>query len=220
MNGSSLCRLWRVGVQGSGKMKIGRRWVALLVVVVLLIATGCLGKKKKPTLPVQAHAPTLNVPLPDEIAEASPAPAPPKAQAEQPPPTPAKPKPQKGHRPRKAPQQTPATQSSSTSGSPPVVATARPPANPAEASPDLGIGADVTRQQLNQQKQTTADLLEKAEKNLKNLNRNLSHDEEAMVTQIRSYVAQSRKATADGDFERAYNLAVKAQLLADALIKQ
>ena len=41
-----------------------------------------------------------------------------------------------------------------------------------------------------------------------------------MRTQIQSYLQQSRKATIDGDFERAYNLAKKAQLLADALIKK
>ena len=41
-----------------------------------------------------------------------------------------------------------------------------------------------------------------------------------MVTQIKSYIAQSRKATSDGDFERAYNLAMKAHLLADALVKK
>jgi hypothetical protein len=52
------------------------------------------------------------------------------------------------------------------------------------------------------------------------LNRTLSHDEEAVVNQIRSYVAQSRKATGDGDFERAYNLATKAHLLSDALVKK
>ena len=63
-------------------------------------------------------------------------------------------------------------------------------------------------------------MLDSTEKSLKSLNHNLSHDEETMVTQIKSYVTQSRKATSDGDFERAYNLAKKAQLLADALVKK
>jgi hypothetical protein len=35
-----------------------------------------------------------------------------------------------------------------------------------------------------------------------------------------SYISQSRKAGNDRDFERAYNLAVKARLLADALVKK
>ena len=41
-----------------------------------------------------------------------------------------------------------------------------------------------------------------------------------MVTQVKSYISQSRKATSDGDYERAFNLAKKAQLLADALVKK
>ncbi len=84
----------------------------------------------------------------------------------------------------------------------------------------MAIAADVSSQKLLQQKQTTADLLESTEKDLKSLNRTLNHDEETMLTQIKSYIAQSRKATSDGDFERAFNLAKKAQLLADALVKK
>ncbi len=98
---------------------------------------------------------------------------------------------------------------------------AHPPANPAnEAPPDTAIAADVTSAQLIQQKQTTAQLLDATEKTLGGLSHTLSHDEEQMVVQIRSYVAQSRKATTDGDFERAYNLATKAHLLSDALVKK
>jgi hypothetical protein len=54
----------------------------------------------------------------------------------------------------------------------------------------------------------------------RNLSRSLNDEEKAMKTQIQSYLQQSRKATTDGDFERAFNLAKKAQLLADALIKK
>ena len=84
----------------------------------------------------------------------------------------------------------------------------------------MAIAADVTRAQLSQQRQTTAQLLDATEKTISGLNRTLSHDEEEVVNQIRSYVAQSRKATQDGDFERAYNLATKAHLLSDALVKK
>jgi hypothetical protein len=41
-----------------------------------------------------------------------------------------------------------------------------------------------------------------------------------MVAQIKTYIAQSHKATSDNDFERAYNLATKARLLSDALVKK
>ena len=78
----------------------------------------------------------------------------------------------------------------------------------------------MSNDKLVQQKQTTSDLLDSTEKNLKNLEPNLTPDEEAMVTQVKSYIAQSRKATSDGDYERAFNLAKKAQLLADALVKK
>ena len=70
-----------------------------------------------------------------------------------------------------------------------------------------------------QQKQSTAQLLEETEKSISGL-KGLSHEQEEMLTQIRSYVNQSRKATSDGDFERAYNLATKAHLLSDALVKK
>ena len=98
---------------------------------------------------------------------------------------------------------------------------AHQPANPAsETPPDTAIAADVSSAQLLHQKQTTAQLLDATEKTLSGLSHNLSHDQEEMVTQIRSYLTQSRKATTDGDFERAYNLATKAHLLSDALVKK
>ncbi len=100
------------------------------------------------------------------------------------------------------------------------MASAHPPANPVEAAPDTAIAADVSGAQLVQQKQTTAQLLDATEKTLNGLNRSLSHDEEQIVAQVRSYIVQSRKATSDGDFERAYNLATKAHLLSDALVKK
>ena len=73
---------------------------------------------------------------------------------------------------------------------------------------------------MSHQKQTTAELLAATEKNLTSVNRKLSHDEQAMVAQIKTYIAQSHKATSDNDFERAYNLATKARLLSDALVKK
>ena len=41
-----------------------------------------------------------------------------------------------------------------------------------------------------------------------------------MVQHIRSYMQQARDASKDGDTERAYNLALKAHLLSDELIKR
>ena len=63
-------------------------------------------------------------------------------------------------------------------------------------------------------------MLDETEKNLKGLKGSLTHDEAAMVAQIKSYVAQSRQALYAGDLERANNLAYKAHLLSDALVKK
>ena len=196
-------------------MKFGRQFVVSAVVLGLLLSGAC--KNKKPQVPVQMQAPTLAVSVPDQIPEVAPPAEPPapqqEATVEQQPPKKAPPK----HRgSSKKPAQPPVSTQANT-----TVAVNRPPANPApEITTDTAIAADVSSQQLVQQKQTTAQLLDSTEKNLKGLNRSLSHDEQAMVNQINSYVTQSRKATSDGDFERAYNLAVKAHLLADALVKQ
>lgn len=100
-----------------------------------------------------------------------------------------------------------------------TVAVARPPAPPEEAAPDAAIAADVSSAQLIRQKQSTAQLLEETEKSINGL-KGLSAAEEETLAQIRSYLNQSRKATSDGDFERAYNLATKAHLLSDALVKK
>jgi hypothetical protein len=132
-----------------------------------------------------------------------------------------KPKPVPRH--RKKPAQPPASSpenSPATSTGNATVAAAHPPPSPVEGAPDTAIAADVSSQQVSQQKQTTAELLAAAEKNLKSVNRALNHDEQAMVSQIKTYIDQSRKATSDNDFERAYNLATKARLLSDALVKK
>ena len=68
-------------------------------------------------------------------------------------------------------------------------------------------------------KQTTEQLLQSSQTNLNSINHPLSPDEQAMVSQIKDYMTQSRKATADSDNVRAHNLALKAFLLSDELVK-
>lgn len=207
-------------------MTFGRQFAISTLVIALLVLAGC--SKKKPQLPPQAKAPidTVAVPLPDEISEATPPPPQPAPQPEPPPQEQPKPKPTTHKKQKKQPQPpattqgSPITPSAVASGTS-TVATAHPPANPtAETPPDTAIAAGVTSAQLSQQKQTTVQLLDATEKTLKDLNRTLSHDEEEVVSQIHTYVTQSRNATAAGDFERAYNLATKAHLLSDALVKK
>jgi outer membrane biosynthesis protein TonB len=198
-------------------MNIWRQFAASVLALSLLLSVAC--KKKKPQLPPQAQAPTISVPVEDEISEAAPPPPPP--QQEAPAAEPPKPKPKPRHRkkpaqpPASSPENTPATSTGNA-----TVAAAHPPLSPAEGAPDTAIAADASSQQVSQQKQTTAELLAATAKNLKSVNRKLNHDEQAMVAQIKTYIDQSRKATSDNDFERAYNLANKARLLSDALVKK
>jgi outer membrane biosynthesis protein TonB len=202
-------------------MKLWRQFAVFLLVLGLFPGLSC--EKKKPQLPPKGQVPTLPVQVAEQIPEEkqpNQAPAPQQvATVEEPAPKKAPPKHKNAKKPTQPP---PANQASST------VAVNRPPANTvvespaasAPPAPDTAIAADVGRQTLIDQKQRTTLLLDSTEKDLKGLNRTLSHDEEAMLTQIKSYIQQSRKATADGDFERAFNLATKAHLLSDALTKK
>lgn len=204
-------------------MNILRQFAATVLGLSLLLSVAC--KKKKPPLPPQAQAPTVSVPVDAEISQAPPAAPPEPQQQATATPVPEKPKTPPRHRKKPAPQPPPSTQESA-SASPPsnpgttTVAASHPPLNPAGSAPDTAIAADASSQQVNVQKQNTTELLAAAEKNLQSANRTLSHDEQAMVAQIKTYIEQSRKATSDKDFERAYNLATKARLLSDALVKK
>jgi hypothetical protein len=194
-------------------MNLRRQFALLAIVAGLLLHTGC--KKKTQPLAINRQAPTLAVQVPDEIPEeplpAEPQPTVQEATTQEPQAN----KPPAKHRSKK-PAQPPAANQNN-----PTVASNRPPATPASEAPmNPAIAAAVPSQQIIRQQQTTDQLLDSTEKNLNGLNGPRSHDEEIIVKQIRSYIGESRKATKDGDFERAYNLAVKAHLLADALIKK
>ena len=211
------------------QMNLGRQFGTLVLAAALLWNLGC--EKKKPQLPAQAKAPveTISTPLPSEISEEVPPPPPPAPKPTPPAQTATTTPPPKRRAKKKvttpppsalstATPQTMTTPANNTNTT--TIAAAHPPANPAaEATPDPAIAADVTSAQLSRQKQSTAQLLDDTEKSISGL-KGLSHDEEEMLAQIRTYVSQSRKATSDGDFERAYNLATKAHLLSDALVKK
>jgi hypothetical protein len=88
-----------------------------------------------------------------------------------------------------------------------------------EPPPDLGqlsaSGGDD-----GQQRTSTTKLIDGTEANLKSLTRQLSSDEQNTVAQIRNYLNQARAALKDSDLERAHNLAVKANLLSNELVKR
>lgn len=66
----------------------------------------------------------------------------------------------------------------------------------------------------------TDQLLKNAQANLNAINRQLSKEEEGKRSQVLEFISQSQKATNDNDPSRAYNLALKARLLSDELVKQ
>jgi hypothetical protein len=202
-----------------------RKFVISLLVLALLLTEAC--NKKKPVPPPRSLAPTLSVALPDEIPENPEAPAPVVAQAPVTPP-PVKTKPNKKLA-RSAAKKTAAPASPAPApASPPApatdsqtVASLHPHGSAAsEIVPDTAIAAAMPSEAIIKQKESTAQIVDSTENSLKNLSRHLSEEEKSLKTQIQSYLQQSRKATADGDYERAYNLAKKAQLLAEALLKK
>jgi outer membrane biosynthesis protein TonB len=184
----------------------------VLLGLVLLVAASC--EKNPPRTVPEVLVPSIETqpePVPpspnppDENANAEPveAPAPPQDQQ--------KPKP-KPHRPvfhRPAPPQPSA----------PPVAEAPKPEPPKPADNSVQITADVPRAAVQSQKQNTENLLRNSEDKLNRLSRNLSESELGMMRQARNYMTQSNQALLGGDFERAYNLAVKASLLANELTK-
>ena len=73
--------------------------------------------------------------------------------------------------------------------------------------------------QSSQQKNAATQLLGTTEENLKKISgRQLSSDQQDTITQIHQFVQQSKAAAADGDLERARNLAWKAELLSEDLV--
>jgi len=55
---------------------------------------------------------------------------------------------------------------------------------------------------------------------LNGIKRTLNKEEEVMRAQIRQFIDQSKSATRENDPARAYNLALKARVLSDELVKQ
>jgi hypothetical protein len=67
---------------------------------------------------------------------------------------------------------------------------------------------------------STEELTFATEENLKRIEgRKLSPSQQEMVNQIKQFMEQSKTAVAAGDLERGHNLALKAHLLSDELVK-
>ena len=82
------------------------------------------------------------------------------------------------------------------------------------------LSPSMTVEQASSQIQKTTQLLASAESSLDRVSkRNLNPDQAAVVDQVHSYLQQSRDALNRGDLQRGYNLALKANLLADDLTR-
>jgi hypothetical protein len=92
--------------------------------------------------------------------------------------------------------------------------------NGSTADPVVQLAPSVTDQQASQQRQSTAQLLAATEANLSKISaRQLNSSQQDMVNQTRNYMQQAKAAESAGDLQRARNLAFKAQLLSDEVLR-
>ena len=199
------------------------RHFVLLAVLLSLATTGCswFKRKKQPATVPQAQAPTVTEPKPVEPPPATASQAPP-AQEPKPAETAAatkpKPKPRAAHPVKKVVVPPPKPEEEATT----AAAAAPPPRVTVQESAPAGntISSAMPHDEATDSKRTTLQLLEATDTNLRNLKRSLSPDEKAIVEQIRAYQQQARTADQQGDVVRAHNLALKAHLLSDELVKR
>jgi outer membrane biosynthesis protein TonB len=195
---------------------IPARAILGLALCLALLASACGKKAAKTTPPVlvpSIETQPETATEPQTAPEANTNPAPENVPANTPEPEAQKPKP----KPRKPVARKPATPA-------PAEAPKAEPAKaetPKPATPDISvqISADVPSAAVQSQTQNTQQLLHSSETKLASLGRSLSESELAMQRQARNYIAQANEAVRAGDIERAYNLAVKASLLANELAK-
>jgi hypothetical protein len=90
--------------------------------------------------------------------------------------------------------------------------------NGGTADPALDLSPGLSPQQASHQLESTNQLLADSDANLKQISgRQLSAGQQDTVKQIKSYMEQAKGAANDGDMQRAYNLARKANLLSAEL---
>ncbi|MFZ0479960.1 MAG: hypothetical protein WAL71_12490 [Terriglobales bacterium] len=88
------------------------------------------------------------------------------------------------------------------------------------SEPTAQIVTGMTPQEASAQRQEAEKSLDAAEENLKRLlGRLLDSQQEETVSQVHNYIGRARSALKEGDISRGHTLAVKANLLADDLVK-
>jgi hypothetical protein len=92
--------------------------------------------------------------------------------------------------------------------------------NGGTTDPPGQLAPGVTNEQASKQRQSTSQLLATTDTNLKQLaSRQLNETQQDSVSQIRKYMEQAKAAEDAGDVQRAQNLASKALMLSDDLVK-
>ena len=88
------------------------------------------------------------------------------------------------------------------------------------AEPTTQLTPGMPHDQVARSQETTTWLLSSTEANLKRAStRTLSSNQQATIQQIKIFMDQASAAMKDGDFQRGHNLAMKAHLLSDDLLK-
>jgi hypothetical protein len=91
--------------------------------------------------------------------------------------------------------------------------------NGGSEEPTVQLTGGTTAEQAAQQR-STDQLTAATGENLKKIaGRQLNASQQEMVNQIKQFMAQSKAAVAAGDLERGHDLARKAHLLSDELVK-
>lgn len=82
------------------------------------------------------------------------------------------------------------------------------------------LSPGVSDEQASRERQSTTQLLSSTDANLKQLSaRQLNTTQQDSVSQIKKYMQQAKAAEEAGDVQRAQNLASKALMLSDDLVK-
>ncbi len=196
-------------------------------VFVLLLSSGLFGlsgcwlKRKPPVPQPQAQAPSTTEPQPAPQEPPTTEPQPEQKPAETTQTAEAKPKPKPKPKNHTAHKQAPPAPKPEEKPQQEAVLKPPPKIIIQEGGTDASLGQISTATQgQGQSDLSTAKLLEATEANLRGLKRTLNADEQATVAQIKDYIEQSRAATKQQDLVRAHNLALKAHLLSDELVKK
>jgi hypothetical protein len=93
--------------------------------------------------------------------------------------------------------------------------------NGSTEEPVMQLSPGLSDNEASSERQNTIQLLTTADTNLQKMSgRQLNTTQQDVVSQIRKYIEQAKEAETAGDLQRARNLALKARLLSDDLVRQ